>query len=107
MVHEILSTGSENARTGRELAGLLHCDIRTVTEQIERERRDGQPICANMRGEYAGYFLAETPDELERYCNQLYKRGGELFKTRRALLATLEKITGQEAAEDGKAVAGV
>lgn len=91
MIHELLAEGSENARTGKELAGVLGVDIRTITEQIERERRDGQPICANMRGENAGYFLAADNDELERYCARLYHRGSELFKTRRALLAIIGK----------------
>lgn len=104
MIHELLAHGSENARTGRELANVLGCDIRTVTEQIERERRDGQPICANMRGEFAGYFLAADADELEKYCDRLYKRGGELFKTRRALLKVLAGYADkreQEATADG------
>lgn len=107
MVHEILGHGSRSATPGRELAKMLQCDIRTITEQIERERRQGQPICANSRGKDAGYFLAETPEELEKYCSRLYHRGGELFKTRRALLNGLKQLqeetgTAAERVADGK-----
>lgn len=102
MIYELLAEGTANARSGRELATVLGCDIRTVTEQIERERRAGQPICANMTGINAGYYLAATPEELENYCNRLYHRGGELFKTRRALLQVLEQIKQKkEAAKNG------
>lgn len=92
MVSEILFTGADNPRTGRELAADLNCDIRTITEQIERERRNGQPICANARGDKPGYYLAASADELQQYCNQLYKRGGELFKTRSSLLKALKNL---------------
>lgn len=89
MIYELLTAGSENARTGKELATLLHMNIRAVTAQIERERRDGQPICANVRGTPKGYYLAATPEELEIYCRRLGKREGELYKTRQALLDVL------------------
>lgn len=102
MIYELLAEGSRNARTGRELAGLLHTDIRTVTAQIERERRDGQPICANMNGADAGYYLASDPGELQRYCDRLNHRGTELLKTRDALLAVLEQQQGGEAPEGTK-----
>ena len=102
MIHELLGTGGGNARSGRELADFLNCDIRTITEQIEQERRAGHPICANMSGKHAGYYLPATPEELEDYCGILYHRGGELFKTRRALLQTLKQIKQQkEAAVNG------
>lgn len=100
MVSEILFYGAENARTGRALAKQLNCNIRTVTEQIERERREGAPICANMTGENAGYYLAENPEDLQRYCDLLYKRGGELFKTRRALLSVLNSIKKRKGQEE-------
>ena len=91
MIHELLTAGKANARTGRELAIVLNCDIREITAQIERERRAGQPICASM-AEPPGYYLAATADELERYCNAIHKRAGELYKTRRALTKVLKRI---------------
>lgn len=97
MVHELLAEGRENARTGRELAEYYDCDIRIITAQVERERRDGQPICATS-GENPGYYLPADADELEHYCKRLQNRERELAKTRRALVKVLRQIqTTQEA----------
>lgn len=92
MIHELLGHGRENARTGRELAQVLQCGIRQITEQIERERRDGHPICAAM-GANPGYYLAADDNELQEYCNQLKGRAIELFKTRQALVKVLQGIS--------------
>ena len=91
MIHELLAEGRENARTGRELAGILNCNIRDITQRIEAERRDGQPICA-ATGENPGYYLAADADELANYCNRLKGRAIELFRTRKALIAVLRQI---------------
>lgn len=103
MIAELLAEGAANARTGRELADYFGCDIRTVTEQIEAERRNGQPICANNTGGSAGYYLAADQDELQAYCKRIHKRAGEMFKTRRALLKIIDKLPGKVgSAADGK-----
>lgn len=90
-IHELLSEGRENARTGRELADYLDCNIRDITIQIEKERREGKPICAATTGA-PGYYLASTPEELEEYCRQLKNRAIQMFKTRQALIRTLTQI---------------
>lgn len=92
MIQELLSEGAKNRTPGRELAEALGVDIRKVTQQIERERRAGAPICANSNG---GYFLAADDKELADYCEQVKHRAIELFKTRQALI----KILKQRAAE--------
>ena len=92
MIHELLAEGRENARTGAELAQQLNCNIRDITGQIERERRQGVPICA-ASGEKPGYFLAKDARELEAYCNQLKSRAIELFTTRKALVNVLRQIS--------------
>lgn len=92
MIHEYLQTGADHPTTGKQLATLLKCDIRDITEAVERERRDGLPICANSGGENSGYYLAADQRELEVYCKRLRKRAGELFKTRRALLDVLKQL---------------
>lgn len=90
MIYELLAPGKANARTGRELATVCRCDIRAVTAQIEKERRDGIPICA-ASGENPGYYLAANNEELAEYCDQLKSRGIEVFKTRQALLKILRQ----------------
>ncbi len=98
MIHELLTAGAENARTGKELANILKTNIRNVTATIEIERRDGWPICADPSG---GYYLAKSPEELTVYCKRLFHRAGELHKTRRRLLAVLETMLEQKRAEKG------
>lgn len=93
MIHELLAEGRENARTARELATVCGCDVRAVTIQIERERREGHPICA-ATGDNPGYFLPADDDELRTYCAQLQGRVLEILKTRRALLDTLPDTAG-------------
>lgn len=92
MIYEMLMTGRDNTLTGRELAKLLKCDIRTVTEQIERERRRGLPICAIYRGVRAGYYIPQTREDLKRYCAKLTKRAGEMAYTSNAMLQHADQL---------------
>ena len=96
MIAEMLSVGAENAITARELATCFETSVRDITTAIERERRDGQPICASC-GEKPGYYLAAGTEELQRYCNRLHRRAGEMYKTRAALLKTLDKMKRHDA----------
>lgn len=89
MINELLSSGAGHARTGKEIANLLGVDIRTITEQIERERRAGQPICASMNG---GYYLAANREELQAYCDCIKGRAIEIFKTRQALIKVIDLL---------------
>lgn len=87
-----LLKGSNKARTARELATRLKCTRREISERIERERREGQPICATCDPEHPGYYLADTADEIQKYCSKLHRRAGEIYKTRAALLKTAETL---------------
>lgn len=100
MVFEVLQEGRENAMTGKEICALLHIKPRDLTIAITKERREGKPICASC-GEYAGYFIAANRAEMERYCKGLYHRAGEIFKTRRACLNTIENLPAGQGADDG------
>ena len=91
MIHEMLLEGAENAQTGKELCKLLSITPRALNAAVEAERRAGQPICAST-GSTPGYFLAANQDEMERYCNSLFHRAGELHKTRNACMKTIPKL---------------
>ena len=95
MVHELLLTGEENAIPGREICGLLGITLRELTAAVEKERRAGKPICA-ASGRHPGYFLPANRAEMERYCGRLLHRAGELHKTRRACLAAMNSLPGEE-----------
>lgn len=91
MVFEILKKGAENATTGKELCKILNLPIRELTRIIEKERRSGKPICA-ATGQHPGYYAAANKEELEKYCKRLFKRAGELHKTRRACIKIIEDL---------------
>ena len=91
MVYEILLKGKENAITGKEICNTLGIKSRELMAAVERERRAGKAICASTGGN-PGYFIAANRDEMEGYCKALYRRAGNLFKTRRACLQTLEHL---------------
>lgn len=91
MIYEVLSEGAGNAQTARFLCDMLNIKKRDLTRAIEKERREGHPICA-ATGAHPGYFLAATQEEMLEYCGRLFHRAGEIFKTRRACLATLRTL---------------
>lgn len=91
MIFELLAEGAENARTGKEICGRLNITARDLTAAIERERRQGKPICAST-GSNPGYFLAANQQEMQRYCNSLMHRAGEIHKTRQACIKAMENL---------------
>jgi len=88
-----LETGRENAKRGKDLCRILRISHRDLMAAIEKERREGQPICAST-GRNPGYFLAANKEEMKAYCDSLLRRGGELFKTRKACIKTIDKLPG-------------
>ena len=90
MVHEILGNES-NPMTGTTLAYVLGLEKRELEYIIQRERREGYPICANS----SGYYMATTPEEIDRYCAKLKRQAMTIFTTRQAIIklatAKLEK----------------
>lgn len=88
--------GRENAIKGNELCKILNLSSRELMDVVESERRGGAPICASTDGKDGGYYLAANKEEMKEYCNCLYRRAGNLFKTRRACLATLDSLPESE-----------
>lgn len=96
MIAELLNTGAAHTRTGRELAAELRCNIRVVTELIEQERQAGKPICAITRGKNAGYYIAETKEDAEAYCESLERRAGAIFGIMYAVKKAAEILPSRE-----------
>lgn len=96
MIAEYLTTGIENARTGKDLARVLECNMRDISAGIEYERRQGQPIIASCDANQPGYYLASTPEELRQYCDRLNHRASEINKTRAALLLTAQNMIAEK-----------
>ena len=81
MINELLRNEA-NPLTGKSLADLTGLTKREVEAAIQKERREGFPICATSQG----YYLATTTEELNRYCEKLKRQAIEVFKTRQALI---------------------
>lgn len=94
-ITDLLAHGIENARTARETSNVLNMSARKVTRRIEYERRNEHaPIIATVCGKVKGYYLAETPEEIDEYCESLKHRENEIRKTRRALERTAKEWRG-------------
>ena len=91
MVSILLFKGKENAQTAKTLSKQLNMTQRELTQEIERERRAGSPICASC-GQNPGYYLAANRKEMTDYCDSLKSRGIEIFKTRKACQQTIENL---------------
>lgn len=95
----VLPRGAANAIPGRDLVKLLGLDdLRQLTALIEQLRRDGVPVCASC-SDPRGYYIAETPEELERYLRSLDRRLSNIRATRSACGDTLRRMCGQEEVE--------
>lgn len=96
-VSDLLLEGKDNATKGAELVKAMELsDLRDLTQLIERERKDGFPICASTDMNSPGYYLAGNPEELEAYINSLDRRIRNMTVTRIHCESTLLKMTGQE-----------
>ena len=91
----MLMEGAGNAKTGKEICKVLSITPRELTAIVEKERREGKPICANS-GKMPGYFIAATQDEMQRYCNSLKHRANEIQKTRRACIKTINDLPARD-----------
>lgn len=91
-VADYLRQGELYAHTARELAYMMNCNVRDISKMIEEERRQGAPICATCDNRRPGYYLADNPADLAAYCQKLHRRAGEIYKTRRALLKTMQQM---------------
>ena len=92
MIFELLGTGADNPITAKKLAKCLHVEPRDISAMIEKERREGKPICASCNGRKPGYYIPATRKEMENYCGRLLHRAGEIHKTRKACLQTLGRL---------------
>ena len=81
-VSDLLSRGRENAVPLRHLQNLLNTDGRTIRLMIERERRDGVPVCSDCR---KGYFLPNSIQEQMSCARSMRHRAEEIIKTARAI----------------------
>lgn len=100
-IEQVLEEGQSRAIRAEQLAEIFGTDRRTICAEIERERRQGAPICASTRDQ-KGYYLAETGEQVRIYCRVLLHRVNEIQRTRRALLKTAQRMDRTAAGERRK-----
>ena len=96
MIESILQTGAANAISGKDLCRILNINMRELTLSIAKERQQGAPICASSDLKRPGYYLAADKGEMQRYCNSLHHRAGEIHRARNACLKAMEKLPESE-----------
>lgn len=96
MIAEYLSEGKKNAITAKELAKIIGCTVREVSQRVELERRAGVPICASCDPSSPGYYLPENAGELALYVAALNKRLRNIRRTSSSMESILFQMTDQE-----------
>lgn len=93
---EILSrshTGSDNSIGGQALASLLGVKPRTVRAMVLKLRENAVAVCGSPE---VGYFIAETPEEVDATCKLLEQHGlHQLTVAARMRKTTLPELFGQ------------
>ena len=84
----VLMTGRKNALSCTEISQITGADNRTVTKLIYQERRQGAPILSDTKH---GYWLAETPEEIQRCVSKLHQRAREIHGTANAIWQSMER----------------
>ena len=92
-VFELLSVGSGQGVTLRQLVTLTGLDERSVRLQIQRERKEGKLILSNCKD---GYYLPDHPEDVQRFVRSMSRRAAEIAGIARAAENALADMIGQE-----------
>lgn len=65
-VADLLPVGREHLVSSSSLCAVLGCTRRELQKAIQRERADGETICATS-GDPAGYWMAESQEDWNQY----------------------------------------
>ena len=88
MIYELLNHGHENAITAARLAEYFNTDIRSIQRAVSNERMNGAVIAGSGKG----YFIPDTPEELERYIARAEKQARSCFVPLRSAKDQLKKM---------------
>ncbi len=82
--------------TLKELVNLTGLAEREVRRRIQAERKMGLLILSDNQN---GYFLPETPDDIQRFARSMSRRAAEVASIARAAEAALADMAGQTMVE--------
>lgn len=78
---DLIPVGESNRITAREITNQTNMQGATIRFQINKLRSEFVPIASDRRG----YFIAETPEELNHTIAQLNSRIHQMIKAREGL----------------------
>lgn len=90
-IEEFIPMGAANRITSREIESLTHMKGAEIRKYVNRARQCGIPICSDDKG----YYLAETPYELNRTIAQLKSRINQMQCAINGLNVTLKEMQKQ------------
>lgn len=91
-ISDLLHPGAENGIKLPELVQLTGQEERIVRRRIQAERKAGKLILSDNQN---GYFLPETPDDVQRFARSMSRRAAEIARIARAAEAALADMAGQ------------
>ena len=92
MIYELLNHGHENAITAARLAEYFNTDIRGIQRAVSNERMNGAVIAGSDKG----YFIPDTPEELERYIARADKQARSCLYALRSARQQLRKMQSEK-----------
>lgn len=102
-VASFLRVGRSRGVKREDLAAMMGMDERALRRQIQRERKTGAVILADCKN---GYFLPESPADVQAFIRQMYHRAAEIREICKAAEEVLLEMTGQTVidgwADDGR-----
>lgn len=88
----LIPSGEGNRITSAEISKLTNVNGSTIRHIINKSRATGLPIASDRKG----YFMAETPDELDHTIAQLNSRIHKMIQAREGLKKAKTIIKGEQ-----------
>ena len=88
---ENIPKGKHNAIHQKDLADKLHIKSELAKKYVQEARRQGYKICSGQ----AGYWIAESDEELKAFVSMLRKQALTRLKTTKATRDYLKEYKGQ------------
>ena len=87
-IRDYIPVGEGNRITAAQISRLTNTHGANVRYQVNKLRSEGEPIASDERG----YFIAETPEELNHTIAQINSRIHKMIKAREGLKKAQRKM---------------
>ena len=87
-IRDYIPVGVGNRITASQISRLTNTHGANVRYQVNKLRSEGEPIASDERG----YFIAETPEELNHTIAQINSRIHKMIKAREGLKKAQRKM---------------